>query len=317
MRSFAPRTAMIFAAGRGERMRPLSDSLPKPALPLPDGPVISSPLELVARTGIRRVVVNAWHLADRLQEALDRIEQSGLDLRVSREARLMGTAGGLAAARDAGLLEGDGPVLVLNGDGVLDVTLDPALERHHRDGDLVTLALLPHPGPERWSRVLIADGRVQRILPPGRPEPGETPFVYPGAMVVAREALEQLPSVPGEVPELLWTPARRAQRLGAAVTTGRWREVGTPADYLDAVLDRLGGGTVVDPTARVHASAQLERTYVGRHAQVGPGAALRDSIVAEGAAVGAQARVARSVLLGPVRIAPREQVQGELRALPR
>jgi mannose-1-phosphate guanylyltransferase len=307
---------MVFAAGRGERMRPLSHCLPKPALPLPDGPVISSTLALAARTGIRRVVVNAWHLADRLQETVARIEVDDLEVRVSREARLMGTAGGLAAARDAGLLEGDGPVLVMNGDGILDVDLDPALEHHHGGDDLVTLALLPHPDPERWSRVLLEEGRVRQILPPGRPEPGETPFVYPGAMVVAREALDRLPAGPGEVPELLWTPARRAHRLGAAVIAGRWREVGTPGDYLEAVLDGLGDSAVVDPTARVHASARVERSLVGRHARVAAGAVLRESVVAEGAELGAEARIHRSVLLGPVRIAPGQTVEGELRALP-
>ncbi len=297
-------------------MRPLSHYLPKPALPLPEGPVISSTLELAARTGIRRVVVNAWHLADRLQEAVARIALDDLEVRVSREAQLLGTAGGLAAARDAGMLDGDGPVLVLNGDGILDVDLDPALEQHHGGNDLVTLALLPHPDPERWSRVLVEDRRVRQILPPGRPEPGETPFVYPGVMVVGREALDRLPAGPGEVPESLWAPARRAHRLGAAVIAGRWREVGTPRDYLEAVLARLGDGAVVDPTARVHASARLERAFVGRQVQVGAGAVLRESVVAEGARVGGGARVDRSVLLGPVRIAPRQTMEGEVHAHP-
>ena len=61
---------MVFAAGRGERMRPLSDVMPKPALELPDGPVISSSLRLAVETGCGRVVVNAWHLADRMEEAV-------------------------------------------------------------------------------------------------------------------------------------------------------------------------------------------------------------------------------------------------------
>ena len=69
---------MVLAAGRGERMRPLSDTLPKPALPLPDGPVVRSALQLAATTGTGRVVVNVWHLAERMEGCLSAIHLPGV-----------------------------------------------------------------------------------------------------------------------------------------------------------------------------------------------------------------------------------------------
>ena len=63
--------AVILAAGRGERMRPLSSVVPKPALDLPDGPVISSPMRVAVAAGVERIVVNTWHLADRMAQADD------------------------------------------------------------------------------------------------------------------------------------------------------------------------------------------------------------------------------------------------------
>ena len=306
--------AMVLAAGRGERMRPLSDILPKPALPLPEGPVIASPLRLAAETGIRRVVVNTYHLADHLVEAVAGLEFDGMEIQLSRETDLMGTAGGLALARDRGLLGDDGPVLVLNGDGVLGLQLDSLIARHNRGEDCVTLALLPHLAPERWSRVVLdAADRVDRILPPGPPEPEEAPFLYPGVMAVSRAALDALPSTAGEIPELLWRPAQEAGRLGGIVVPGHWREVGTPTDYLEVVLQRLAGRPTIHPSAEVHPTAFIEAAFVGRDTVVEFGARVDASVVAEGAVVRRGARVTRSVLLGPVEVQAGEEVMEEVR----
>ncbi len=290
---------MVLAAGRGERMRPLSYVLPKPALPLIDRPVVASAIRLAA-AGSRRVTVNTWHLFEAMEETLDGIEL-GAPISVSREPELMGTAGGLALARDRGLLGDTGPVLVVNGDGLLNLDLEPLLHRMATSSDLVSLALLPHLDPMRWSRVeLEKDGSVQSFRRPGSPEAGEVPFLYPGVMLVSREALDSLKNRPGEVPAELWEPARAAGRLGGVPVSGHWREVGTPAAYLDAVLDRLNGDGVIHPSAQVHPTAAIGSALIGRDAVIEAGAVVGASVVAEGARVERNARVLRSVLLGAV-----------------
>ena len=309
--------AMVLAAGRGERMRPLSDVLPKPALPLPDGPVVSSSLRLAAAAGARSVTVNSWHLAEPMERALRRLELPGVTIATSREETLMGTAGGLALARARGLLGRDGPVLVINGDCLLSLELEALLERCATGDDLVTLALMPHPDPDRWSRVVLGEaGTVTAMLPPGEPVPGEASFLYPGVMVVSRQALDALPVQLLATPEALWEPARAAGRLGGVVVRGRWREVGTPAGYLEAALDRLGGHSAVDPAAAVDPRATLRSSYLGEGAWIAADAVVEESVVACGATVGRGARVARSVLLGPVAIGEGEIVVDQCRATP-
>ena len=309
--------AMILAAGRGERMRPLSDVLPKPALPLPSGPVVASALQLAAAAGVGSVTVNLWHLAEEMERALRRLEPPGIAVATSREEKLMGTAGGLALARSRGLLGRDGPVLVINGDCLLSLELGPLLERGAAGDDLVTLALMPHPDPVRWSRVVLTgEGTVAAMLRPGEPAPGEIPFLYPGVMVVSRQALDALPVEALATPEALWEPARAAGRLGGAVVRGRWREVGTPRDYLEAALDPLGARSAVDPTASVDPAATVRSTFVGARARVAAGAVVEESVLACGAAVGAGARVVRSVVLGPVAIAEGEVVVDQFRVAP-
>ena len=307
--------AMVLAAGRGERMQPLSRVLPKPALPLLNQPVVASALRLATTISTERLVVNTWHLAEAMEDALADIDL-GIEIAVSREPELMDTAGGIALARDRGLLGERGPVLIINGDGWLNLNLDPLLERMTRSGDLVSLALLPHLDPLGWSRVILDPaGLVHCIKKPGQPDSNEVPFLYPGVMLVAREALDDLTARPGAVPEHLWRPALANRRLGGVVVSGHWREIGTPSDYLAAVLGRLSGGAaVIHPSAEVHPSASVSAALIGRGARIAEDSVVGEAVVAEGATVSPRARVLRSVLLGNVSTAPGEAVVDEFRA---
>lgn len=312
------RVAMVLAAGRGERMQPLSSVVPKPALVLPNGPVIAWPMRLAARAGVDRIVVNTWHLAEKMAEAVAEVAIDRIEIVLSPEAELMGTAGGLALARERGLLGEDGPVLVLNGDSVVGLDLDALIERHLVTEDSVTLALLPHLDPNRWSRVVLdAEGQVAGIYAPGRPGTSEAPFLYPGVMAVSRAALDSLPVAPGDIPEILWKPARETHRLGGIVVAGHWREVGTPEDYLAVMNLRLAGGTVVHPTATVDTSASLAACFVGRNVTIESGTKVVASILAEGAVIQRGARVEDSVLMGKIEVGPDETVTNEVRAKPR
>jgi MurNAc alpha-1-phosphate uridylyltransferase len=106
-------TAMILAAGRGERMRPLSDTTPKPLLPVGGVPLIVRQLRALAAAGVTDVVINAAHLADRLIAALGDGRAHGVAIRWSREPEPLEAAGGIATAMT---LLPEGPVLVVSGD---------------------------------------------------------------------------------------------------------------------------------------------------------------------------------------------------------
>jgi mannose-1-phosphate guanylyltransferase len=308
-------TAMILAAGLGERMWPLTSVLPKPALPLPDGPVVASAMRSAASTGASRIVINACHLAEQMAEAVSTVEIGGVEIVVSFEDELMGTAGGLAFARDRGLLGENGSVLIINGDGALGLELEGFAEHHFERGNLVTLALLPHLDPQRWSRVVLdANDQVQEILSPGPPETLEVPFLYPGVMAVHRDALDTLPVTPGGIPDVLWRPALMKRKLGGFVVAGHWREVGTPSDYLEVMLLRLAGTAWVDPSAEIGDGTAIRNSFVGRDAVVSDGAVIEDSVVAEGVSVANGARVTGSVLFGAENVRQGEVVIDEVRA---
>ena len=312
MKSFT--AAMVLAAGRGERMRPLSDVIPKPALTLTDGPVVSSALRQAARAGAGRIVVNTWHLGDVMANAVEAATRPGMRVDLSPEASLMGTAGGLALARDRGLLGEKGPVLVINGDGLIDLDITALLGEHAARGEAVTLGLLPHPEPARWSRVLVdTSGRVTAIRPPGNAESGERSWLYPGVMAVSREALDGLPSSSGGIPDRLWYPALEVRKIGGAVISGTWREVGTPADYLAVITEQLAGENHIHPTAVIAPTAVVDASFIGRHARIGGRSVVGGSVIGDGASVAVDSRISHSVLLGRTRTATGELVEKQFR----
>ena len=131
---------MVLAAGLGTRLRPLTDTIPKPLLPEANRPMLEYTFLLLARSGlgIEEVIVNAHHLHERLEEGLRNIETTGMRVHVSREPKILGTAGGPKKAR--AFLEG-GTFLLLNGDFLIDIDLAEVLDLHRRRAARATMGL--------------------------------------------------------------------------------------------------------------------------------------------------------------------------------
>src|SRR5512147_3077886 len=163
---------MVLCAGLGTRLRPLSDLLPKPAVPLAGLPLVRYALALLAGAGVRRAVVNVHHLPGEMERAARASADAlGLALAVSREPSIAGTGGALREARD--LLRGASEVVLLNGDVLFAADLEAALAAHRGSGALATLLLAPMPSGGRYAAVETdADLAVRRIAGRGPGGPG-------------------------------------------------------------------------------------------------------------------------------------------------
>jgi MurNAc alpha-1-phosphate uridylyltransferase len=131
--------AMILAAGRGERMRPLTDTLPKPLLPVAGKPLIVHHIERLASIGIRQIVINHAHLGEKIEAALGDGTRWGVEIRYSAEAEALETGGGIFHALP---LLGEAPFIVLNGDVWCDLDFS---RLHLAEGKLAHLVLVPNP----------------------------------------------------------------------------------------------------------------------------------------------------------------------------
>lgn len=133
------KTAFILGAGQGIRLRPLTDSCPKPLLPLGGRPLITYAMEHLLALGVERFIVNTHHLAAVYHQVFPEKQWRGIPIIFRYEPLLLDTAGGLKNIED--LLEGDDNLLVYNGDVISDLPLRRLLEIHRATGKEVTLAL--------------------------------------------------------------------------------------------------------------------------------------------------------------------------------
>jgi mannose-1-phosphate guanylyltransferase len=296
---------MVLCAGLGTRLRPLTERVPKPAVPVCGVPLVRYALGLLAGAGIRRALVNLHHLPEAMEaEARAAAAALGLALAVSREPVIAGTGGALREARP--LLAGADAVVVVNGDVLFDVDLGSALVAHAASGALATMVLLAMPAGARYATVELDEGgRVRRIA--GRFGPGGeglTPWHFPGVHVLSPALLDLVPAAPFEadVNRHVYPPLMARGLVRGVVTTGYWNDLGAPDRYLAANLDVAAGRVPLGrfglaPPRRVAPDAVVE-----------PGAVVRDAVLGAGCRVPAGARVERAVLWPGTALAPGEVV---------
>ena len=236
--SKAPLKALVLAAGRGERMRPLTDHTPKPLLLVRGRPMIEWHLLALAAAGVQEVVINTAWLEDQFPAALGDGSRFGLKLHYSMEGRDHGgaleTAGAIAKALP---LLGDCFWLVSGDIVVPGFAFDAATAQRFASGnDDAHLWLVPNPAfHSTGDFALDDDGRVRRP-PAGQPRP----WTYANLALVRRTLVDGIRA--GERAALgpLLFASADAGRLGGELLRGAWHNLGTPAQLAAVGLDPAG-----------------------------------------------------------------------------
>lgn len=229
--------AMILAAGRGERMRPLTDTCPKPLLHVGGQPLIAWHLQRLAMAGFRDIVINHAHLGTQIEAALGDGAAWGLKIRYSPEpAGALETAGGIANALP---LLGDAPFLVINGDIFCDWDVARArglFANNLAENDLAHLVLVDNPAHHPQGDFVLTGSR---ILPDGTDHRADNRFTFSGIGVYRPALFSTIPrGQPAKLAPLL-RAAAAAHRVSGEHHPGRWTDVGTPQRLaeLDAQLN--------------------------------------------------------------------------------
>jgi NDP-sugar pyrophosphorylase family protein len=309
---------MLLAAGLGTRMRPLTRLLAKPALPVLNRPLVQWTLALLARHGVREVVVNLHHLPQSVRRAVGDGRALGLRIRYSSEPELLGTGGG---PRQARRWLGDEPALIVNGDALFDLDLGALAARHRASGARATLALRRNPDPRRYHPVVTRGERIV-WLPgvPGRRLRGRV-SLFTGVQVMDPALLERLRPGPSDSVRDLYAPLVEAgEALRGVRVRGAWYDLGTPATYLASQRAVLAGGfrgvrprgSLVDPEAVIGPGARIAGSVVGAGVRLGARARVAGSVLWEGARVGAGARLSRCVVARGVRVPDGARITGRV-----
>ncbi len=222
--------AMILAAGRGERLRPLTDRCPKPLLPVRGRPMIEWHLQALARDGVTQVVINTAWLEEQFEPLLGDGSRWGLRIHYSHEGRDHGgaleTAGGIARA-----LPWLGPCFwVVSGDIVVpQLRFDAALAQRFAQGtDDAHLWLVPNPDFHPAGDFDLCNGRVRRSARP--------PYTYANVALVRDRLVSSVASGTAARLGPLLHAAAEADRLAGQLLEGPWFNIGTAQE-----LARAGG----------------------------------------------------------------------------
>jgi len=318
--------AIVLVGGEGTRLRPLTETTPKPALTLVDRPFLAYMIEWLAGHGVSEVVLACGFLPDVLEEALaGEEERAGVTIRFVTEPQPLGTAGAIRFAADALGDDLDDSFLALNGDVLTDLDLGALLRGHRDSGAAATIGLHPVDDASAFGLVHCDEGGAVRefLEKTGERTPGE---VNAGMYVLEGSVLDLIP--PGEKVSIERDvfPRLAGEGLHGVLLDGYWVDIGTPQRYLQASWDILEGrvatrveptghGVLVDPGAEVAEGAKLgPRAVVGPNCRVAGGAEVRGSVLLDGCTVGENARVLDSILASGTEIVAGAKVAGAIAA---
>jgi mannose-1-phosphate guanylyltransferase len=319
--------AIILVGGEGRRLRPLTDTRPKPMMMLVDRPFVAHQLDHLRRFGITDAIFSCGYRPEAIEAHFGAGGRFGMAIRYVVDPEPLGTAGAIKNAES--LIRAE-RILVLNGDILTDLDIDALVAQHDRDGVDGTLALTPVDDPSRYGLVRLGpDRRVAAFVE--KPTPDELrpdgPFlINAGTYLIERTVFDAIPAgVPGSIERDIFPVFAHEGRLAGFPSDCYWRDIGTPESYLQAHLDVLSGavrtqsptceaftarecviardavvaaGSTVGEGTRVASGARISRSVVGANSTIGDDVQIDDSIVGCGVTIGARARLAGGVVVG-------------------
>jgi NDP-sugar pyrophosphorylase family protein len=210
---------VILAGGRGVRLRPLTYTIPKPLLPIGEKPILEEIIERLRGQGLDDLIIAVGYRAELIETYFRDGSQLGVRIDYARETKPLGTAGPLGLVRDAALLSGEEPLLVMNGDILTDLDMRTFVEAHRRSGAEVTVVTrefeLQHP----YGVIKVDDGRISEIME----KPSVTDTVSAGIYAIEQSALALIPGERAfDMPDLINVLLAEGRTVGAYPFDGEW-----------------------------------------------------------------------------------------------
>lgn len=303
--------AVILSAGFGKRMLPLTETIPKPLLPVAGIPIIRRTIDNLASFGIKEIVINLHHLADEIKSALTP-PPPGIKIYFTEEAEILGTAGGIKAAQN---ILGDNDFIVINSDIIAEIDFKDLLKQHKEKDALTTMVLRQDPDAEKYGPIEIdSNSKIRRFL--NKPDLDKNiqlaKYMFTGIQVMSPRLLGMIPNTGySDISRDIYPQLIVAEEgLYGYVTEGYWTDIGTPETYLRANFRELAKSTESFPNRKglippIHIGKNCR---IGENVKLGPncligdncsiksGAKISETIVMEGATIGKETEINTSII---------------------
>lgn len=274
--------AMILAAGLGTRLRPVTDTIPKPLLPAVGIPNIVLILMRLRRAGIREIVVNTHWLPNILKAHLGDGAQYDVTIAYSDEKELLGTGGGI---KNALSLLGDDDFIVINGDALFSPDIVAATSFHRQTRAHATLIVRKDPNAKQYGAVGFDNrGQVRKLVyGGGHDHSGLTYDMFTGVHILSKHAVERLPDSGCIVRDTYIPMVEENAPIYALEMGGYFCDLGTVDRYLSANID-LVTGRVSIPDLHVPSNGVFigDNCQIDARAHIAPGTIICDGVSIEG-----------------------------------
>jgi NDP-sugar pyrophosphorylase family protein len=290
--------AFVLAAGLGTRLRPLTDEVPKPLIPIFGKPLLTFALDHLISAGVNRFVINTHRYPEVFQSFFASREYAGFPVTLVHEPELLGTGGGI---KNVESLLGDKPFIAYSGDILADADLAPLIKNHFSAKNDVTLGLRRNTG--LGAGVIMREGRIIAIS--NESNPAEY-FDYANISVWNPTIFPRMQSgQKGSFIPIISSWIREGGKIGGVVLDdGRWFNIGSRNEYLEVHRtifhehwrphqvkardwpERTAKSATIDPSAQLRGC-----TVVGQNCRVGAEAILEDTILWPDAEIASQSHL--------------------------
>lgn len=276
--------AFILGAGLGTRLRPLTNVLPKPLVPIFHEPMANYALRHCQSAGINSFAINTHHIPEAWAKAYPSKEFNGSPIHFFHEDILLETGGGI---RNIQSFIGNEPLLIYNGDILTDINISELIKQHTASGNVATLALR---SAGENCNVNISGNLITDMRNTLGDAVGTHQFT--GIYCINPEIIALIPDEPVVSIVPAFIELIKKQQLGCVVLDeGSWLDIGNPDAYRDAHhYLRKTVTNAIHPDATIHPDAQIDEDscVIGPHAKVPAGAVLKNSIVWPNVSVSAE-----------------------------
>ena len=311
--------ALILAGGKGTRLRPLTVYTPKPIVPVVNRPLVAYQLEILADAGISDITLSLSYQPDKIEDLFGDGSELGMRLSYLTEPSPMGTAGAYKFA--AGSIRET--TVVFNGDILTDIDIGKVVAAHRSRGAEATIVLAPVDDPSRFGLVETgASGEVLRFLEkPSAETLAEINIntINAGIYILEPSVLDMIAKNENRSFEYDVFPKlieKGRPFFGHVLTENYWRDIGSPASYLQAHYDLVAGrlkkfSIERDSNSDIANTAEIDKMSVlGDGCIVRPNARIVNSVLGPGVHVDEKAVIANSVIWGHTRVGTLAEIDG-------